>query len=75
MTLPSKRIGVSGRPPRERVRCDRCTLEFGVGPPGADPVWIVCPDCGVRFWHASGASADGAAITDIHEGRAHWAQP
>jgi hypothetical protein len=29
----------------------------------------------VRFWHACGAAADAATITDIHEGRAHWAQP
>lgn len=75
MTPPSKRLGASGRPPRERVRCGRCTLEFRVGTPEADPVWINCPDCGVRFWHASGAAADAATITDIHEGRAHWAQP
>ncbi len=41
--------------------------------PGDDgSVWIMCPDCGVRFWHLGSAASDGVAIQDVEESRAAW---
>lgn len=58
---------------REVVQCGRCALEFRVASPGDDDsVWIMCPDCGVRFWHRGSAASDGVAIQDVEESRAAW---
>lgn len=60
-------------PGREAVQCDRCAMEFRIASPGDDDsVWIMCPDCGVRFWHYGAAASAGVAIQDLEESRAAW---
>lgn len=41
----------------ERVSCSRCHMGFEIGAPvKSRGEFLVCPDCGRRFWHTDQAN-------------------